>query len=466
MAEIKIKTAEGGQLNEPKELKKLKELFTSFLFYLSILFFIIGFNFSDTMLGNWYQQFMPNLGGRQITDITFLDSLNGYATAYTATDTNYLLKTIDSGNNWSIVYREYRIFNRVQFLNQNTGYICGGNFEKTTNGGATWTPLNAPPNTYSDMSILNPDTMWLVSTDGLTGGVFRTTDGGASWDRQLALGSQNPTKIYFFNGNTGFIAKNTGSSYIRKTTNGGLNWDTIVNNEGFRDMYFVDSLKGWRAWGNNMYKSTNGGINWITQILPSGGTIITTGVYEFSNINSDTIWGVGGHVFYSGNGDRGMIYRTANEGTNWLFQIPDTTIHISVYNFCEFANNLYGWAYSGFTGVHTTTGGDPIFYTGIVQTPNAVPEKFILKQNYPNPFNPRTVIPYSLSSPAYVKIIAYDIQGREVQKMVDQYQQAGAYEVDFMGKFTATGVYFYRMTVTDDKSKIVYTDTRKMILLK
>ena len=113
------------------------------------------------------------------------------------------------------------------------------------------------------------------------------------------------------------------------------------------------------------------------------------------------------------------------------------------------------------TGIHTTTGGDTTFYTGIQQTPNAVPEGFVLKQNYPNPFNPRTVIPYTLSAPAHVKIIAYDITGREIQRMVDSYQQAGAYEVDFMGKFTASGVYFYRMTVDD---KVI--DTKKMMLIK
>ncbi len=293
------------------------------------------------MLGNWYQQFMPNLGGRQITDITFLDSLNGYATAYTATDTNYLLKTIDSGNNWSIVYREYRIFNRVQFLNQNTGYICGGNFEKTTNGGATWTPLNAPPNTYSDMSILNPDTMWLVSTDGLTGGVFRTTDGGASWDRQLALGSQNPTKIYFFNGNTGFIAKNTGSSYIRKTTNGGLNWDTIVNGQGFVDMYFVDSLMGWRSYIGYMLKTINGGLNWVQQSFPP--TYIA-GVEKFTNVNRDTIWGVGGAIGFPNNQIRGIIYNTIDGGNNWRYQIPDTSINIPWYYYIKFVNKLVGWA--------------------------------------------------------------------------------------------------------------------------
>jgi hypothetical protein len=66
-----------------------------------------------------------------------------------------------------------------------------------------------------------------------------------------------------------------------------------------------------------------------------------------------------------------------------------------------------------------------------------------------------------------VRIIAYDILGREVQRMVDQKQSAGEYEVDFMGKFTATGVYFYRMTVDPSTgSGQAFIDTKKMILLK
>jgi hypothetical protein len=150
-----------------------------------------------------------------------------------------------------------------------------------------------------------------------------------------------------------------------------------------------------------------------------------------------------------------------------LFQVPDTTIHLGTYYYTTFINKNIGWAYATSpSGIHTTTGGDTIFYTGIQQIQNSVQEKFILKQNFPNPFNPRTVIPYSVSSSAYVKIIAYDITGREVQRMVDSYHQAGAYEVDFIGKFTSTGVYLYRMTVTDAQSNQVYTDTKKMILLK
>lgn len=114
-----------------------------------------------------------------------------------------------------------------------------------------------------------------------------------------------------------------------------------------------------------------------------------------------------------------------------------------------------------------TTGGDTTFYLGIVQTSNTLPKEFVLKQNYPNPFNPRTVIPYKLKTAAFVRLIAYEVTGKETQIMVDQHQNAGEYEVDFIGKFArSSGVYFYRMEVFDNKSKLLFSETKKMILLK
>ena len=446
---------------------------TSGFFYLSILFFLIGFNFTDAAppLG-WYQQFMPNLGGRSISDIFFLDSLTGWAvTPYLAiNDTSYVLKTTNGGDNWffaNITAGQFVGNKRVYFLNANTGFACGtsqSGLTKSTDGGYNWFSLNVPVQymLYDDMSILNENTMWVVGSSSLTGGVYRTTNGGASWDRQLDLGSSNPNHIYMFDGSMGFISKNWTGGYVKKTTDGGSSWFTVDSaaSSGFTDMYFADYFNGWRAFAS-MKKTTNGGLNWQSQIMPHGGNIITTTVEKFSNVNKDTIWGVGGSLQYPNFQSRGMIYKTTDGGNNWGFQMPDTAIHISGYDFCKFVNKRNGWAYTGSPGVHTTTGGDTVWYYGIQKTSTGVPNNFILKQNYPNPFNPRTVIPYSLKSAGYVRIIAYDLLGREVQRLVDGKQNAGEYEVDFMGKFTATGVYFYRMTVDD-----VVIDTKRMILLK
>lgn len=94
-----------------------------------------------------------------------------------------------------------------------------------------------------------------------------------------------------------------------------------------------------------------------------------------------------------------------------------------------------------------------------------VPAQFKLHQNYPNPFNPKTVIPFSLKRSAYVRLIAYDFTGRKVQKMVEGNYSAGEYEVDFMGKFCASGVYLYRIEVQEPGGN-KFVDTKKMILIK
>jgi photosystem II stability/assembly factor-like uncharacterized protein len=353
-----------------KQLKKLlplpklwqsgKSILTDIFFYLSILFFIIGFNFSDNMAGGWYQQFMPNIGNRQISDIFFLDSLRGWAvTPYTIqNDTAFVLKTTNGGDSWffaNISTGQFVGHNKIKFLNSLTGFVCG-NFQtsgyqglnKSTDGGTNWFPLNNPPTTaeFDDMAILNENTIWLVSSSNPTGGVFRTTNGGANWDQQINLGSYNPNHIYMFNNRIGFIGGNT---QLHKTTTGGENW-YLINGTGvgsFSDICFVDSLTGWKSkdaggGGWLMGKTTDGGLNWVEEILPSGGYISNgSGIVKLSVINKDTIWGAGGFLFYPGQGQRAFLYRTTNGGNNWLLQIPDTSFHIPALYFIKFYRSTY-----------------------------------------------------------------------------------------------------------------------------
>jgi hypothetical protein len=299
-----------------------------------------------------------------------------------------------------------------------------------------------------------------VDDDGLCGGVYRTTDGGSSWEQQINLGSQNPNHIYMYNGSLGFICEN--NVYLRRTSNGCVNWDIISGAGGFLDMYFAGSLTGWKT---SVQKTTDGGLTWVNQVLPQGGDIILSQINQFSFINSDTIWGVGGYVFWPGYGNRGMIYRTTNSGNNWQFQVPDTNISIGRYLYLSFIGGSTGWAYTSIpTGVHTTTGGDPVWYTGIQQVSSKTPVQFKLYQNYPNPFNPKTNIKYQIVKRSYVKLAVFDITGREIITLVDRIQTGGTYEVDFSGNGLSSGVYFYRIQINSGKE--VFTDTRKMILIK
>jgi hypothetical protein len=89
-----------------------------------------------------------------------------------------------------------------------------------------------------------------------------------------------------------------------------------------------------------------------------------------------------------------------------------------------------------------------------------IPQEFKISQNYPNPFNPTTKIEYSLPQNTKVKIKIYDILGRMVKVLVDEFKEAGIYTVQFDGSNYASGVYFYRI----EAGKFV--NTKKMVLVK
>jgi len=88
------------------------------------------------------------------------------------------------------------------------------------------------------------------------------------------------------------------------------------------------------------------------------------------------------------------------------------------------------------------------------------PGDFVLYQNYPNPFNPVTVIKYTVPKPAHISLIIYDLLGRKIASLVNEYQQTGTHEVRWNASSFANGVYIYRLSSDD------FTSSRKMILLK
>ena len=95
------------------------------------------------------------------------------------------------------------------------------------------------------------------------------------------------------------------------------------------------------------------------------------------------------------------------------------------------------------------------------------PRAFELEQNFPNPFNPATLIKYTVggargqgSGTSNVRLVVYDLLGREVTTLVNEQKQAGRYEVRFDGTGLASGVYVYRLTSGG------FVSSRKMVLAK
>jgi len=413
---------------------------------------------------------LPDLNNRPLADIQFIDSLLGYGITgdHTSGDTNYIIKTTNGGDKWFVVNTLYKDLSKVHFINANTGYVSGGLngipalFIKTTNGGINWTDVNSTlTGRINDIFILNEDTIWYTDEATLLGGLFRSTDRGATWARQFYENGNIPSRIYMINSHIGFFS-GSDVSVLNKTTNGGSNWSIIAAQNGFRDIYFSDSLTGWKSTGG-IKKTMDGGLTWIEQVLPQTST---SGIREFSNINNDTIWGSGGYIFYPGYGPRGIIYMTTNGGVNWGYQLPDTSLNIGIFYHTDFSNRLNGWCYFNFEGVHTVSGGDTsTYYTGINNPNIMIPYLFTLYQNYPNPFNPITVIRYELRVKSYVRLIIYDVSGKEIRMLVNQLQNSGSYDFRFDGGSLSSGVYFYKLEAEDIKGN-QYTETKKMIMVR
>ncbi|MDZ4710889.1 MAG: T9SS type A sorting domain-containing protein [bacterium] len=91
---------------------------------------------------------------------------------------------------------------------------------------------------------------------------------------------------------------------------------------------------------------------------------------------------------------------------------------------------------------------------------NFIVNGFELFQNYPNPFNPSTNIQYEIPYNGFVKIKIYDITGREILILINEFKQVGKYEINFDGKNLSSGVYFYKFESGN------FTATKKMILIK
>ena len=120
----------------------------------------------------------------------------------------------------------------------------------------------------------------------------------------------------------------------------------------------------------------------------------------------------------------------------------------------------YGFYVLDFTPVAIEGGGAP---------EPGIPGNFLLHQNYPNPFNPETTISFDIpgepGTKQQVRLIVYDLRGREVKTLVDSRCEPGSHRVVWDGRNergepVSSGIYFYSLTAGE------HTTARKMIVMK
>ena len=186
---------------------------------------------------------------------------------------------------------------------------------------------------------------------------------------------------------------------------------------------------------------------WTMAVLPDssifGPIILRTGIYLAAG---GTILREDMTQFVPAGAPSGSYIYAANVGI-----YPDIVIDSDFFLFeklpgFDASNHDYGWAVYGWDGEES-----PIIST---------PSEFALYDPYPNPFNPETTIAFELPKPGEVSLVVYDIQGREVSRLIDGWQSAGVHEAVFSGSELASGVYFALLQAGD------FQQTRKLLLVK
>lgn len=386
-----------------------------------------------------------HMGGTPRT-IFFSDANTGYISNIE----NILFCTTNQGLNWT----KYEVLSNegkrdICFVNNTTGFGCGlqGKTFKTTNSGQNWTVSQ-----ISGSGFL--ETIWFNDintgfTAGLSGAYY-TTNSGANWGNTgINAQGEKLNSIYFPSVSTGYIVGNTGK--IFKTTNGGLNWLSISSdNNHYSDVFFTNDNTGYIVSAYLIRKTINGGANWQNYLVP---------IYQggFSSIyfpTPQTGYIVGGNDI---NTPYPVIVKTTNSGLNWYAIGCQANFSLTSV---RFINENIGFTVSNNGQILKTTNGGGQLLVGLNEPGKDIPSEYSMLQNYPNPFNPVTNIIFDIPKSSNVKIMIYNILGKEIVVLVNEKMNAGSYNVDWDASVYPSGVYFYKL-VTDD-----FVESKKMVLIK
>ncbi len=237
---------------------------------------------------------------------------------------------------------------------------------------------------------------------------------------------------------------NSGTAGNRKTLvhiGGDLGYNYSRTGSGALDLNFSNTISGYNYKLDNAY--------------PSPGNVVGVGVDVG---NTRTISGTTNYYPDGCSMTNGSfpLYRYGNH------TVADTLAGVMRYTATYEVRSLFSDPryYSGAGGWQPVLAALLGAITGVNQVNNTVPEVYSLSQNYPNPFNPSTNIKFAIPQAGNVKMVVFDVLGREVVTLVNEFRQAGNYVVDFNASALSSGVYFYRIDAGN------FTQTKKMLLVK
>ncbi len=348
-------------------------------------------------------------------------------------ESNDIVMSTDGGLNWKTLFIgriDPAAVIEIDPVDNKTVYVgVGPSFiYRTTDQGVTWDTIGAQP---PPAHFLFPLTSLAIAPSndsvlyaGYTVGIYKSTDKGNTWqilDLGFDIQSQTLLAVDPRSADTVYAgifspASGTYSGGVYKSTDGGQTWNEVDNglpnssnqiwslavNSKSPDQLYI-GLYGYYSEGKPFFQSTDGGRSWanFSDGLPASGVVLCI---EIDTANNRIYCGIGS------NGNTSGIYMR------------------------QLITDLSG--------------------------PLNFPDNFQLSQNFPNPFNPNTIIKYTIAKAGHVQLIVFNTLGQKIKELVNTFQSAETYNIEFNATNLSSGVYFYKLIFDGS------VQTKKMTLIR
>jgi len=336
-----LKTTDGGESWVVLNNNNIGGDVYSFHFLTESVGYIVGeygLIFKTTDGGStWTNRFFQNayVGGSSMLSVFFQDENKGFAVG----QRGRILKTDNGGVNWKEYAPFYNDVNVINKVNDNVYAKVGWDIYKSKDYGSNWQLLNRPTDLipenpywttqYSrDIKFINDDVGYIIG--GNSNGdskFFKTTDGGNSWILKKDFDVYGLNDFDFLNENLGYVCGGQGTmgNALYKTTDGGNNWVLINSNIQFRKIKILSENVVYASDYSHLYKSNNGGTTW-------------TLLYSYDNQEiSDFFFVDENNGFLLGDPDVN-INRTTDGGQTWIKE----EIEYDWYKLVRFMNKNIG----------------------------------------------------------------------------------------------------------------------------
>lgn len=309
-----------------------------------------------------------------------------------------------------------------------------GRFWRTTDGGLSWDQVHDAGTFINGIHFFDAENGWAVGDpDGGRFVILGTTDGGVTWTRSA---TEPPATGYGLSRSFSWIGTEIGvfgtSQYlVWRTSDGGASWDSVRTSvEQVAGLALNDDGSG-LAGGSRlaMDRTTDFGATWYPIAFP-----YTDFIFAIEWIQGTP------EAWAQSHGPN--VFQTKDGGSSWTEHVlaPDY-----IGEDVDFVDQTTGWS----VGSRNHTTGRVFKYTTVtgVSDPGLAPAKLVVS-SHPNPFQASTTFRLELTGNRPVEIAIYDLAGRRVTSLAET--EPGLHEIrwdgrDHTGRPVPDGVYLYRV---------------------